>query len=84
MNRLPPIEVSCISDGGKLCSYQLGPATNRTAEKAELLLLSLIRFHSDIYVSKTIYTITNEQRGRAEQGAPPPSPRVFPIQGVAY
>ena len=34
MNRLPPIEVSCISDGGKLFRYQLGPATNRTAEKA--------------------------------------------------
>jgi len=28
------IKVSCISDGGKLCSYQLGPATIRTAEKA--------------------------------------------------
>ena len=34
MNRFPPIEVSCISDGGKLCSYQLGLATNKTAEKA--------------------------------------------------
>jgi hypothetical protein len=45
MNWLPPIEVSCILDGGKLCSYQLGLATNRTAENSSHLFPRLHALH---------------------------------------